>query len=191
MPDFIRKVILYIAAYSNIMILIGVVGIVVINWEVRRAEGDNAYTQRDQLRTVSGFVKEASEITESGKRGRTRKKYYQIEVAPEGSGDALQLKIRHDVPKNWVINLIEENVTVLYGPSREVYEAAVVGKNPELTYESTRDYLIADAKATAEKVNSAGYWLLFITILGLGIGGFVFKRKLGKSSDAGEKKSNE
>jgi hypothetical protein len=178
-----RKILLYVAAYGKYLVFLGVGAILFAIYGLWAASGDNAYTQRDQLQTVSGFVEEASEVTVTGKRGRTKEKYYQINVTPEGGGETLELRIRHNVPVSWVENLIEENVTILYNASNNVYEAAIQGEAPELTYEGTRDHLIAEAKSTAEIVGSVWWWFFSALMLALGIGSFVLQRKLEAKQD--------
>ncbi|MDR2093139.1 MAG: hypothetical protein LBP58_07485 [Azoarcus sp.] len=70
MPNFVRTALLYLTGYARIVILIGI-GLTVFSiWSQWKASDDNAYVQRDKLQTVSGFVKEASEITVTGTHAR-------------------------------------------------------------------------------------------------------------------------
>lgn len=177
MPAFIKKTLLYITSYSQLLALLGVGLMVFSVWGQWRAEGDHAYTQREQLQTVTGFVKEAGLYTKK-KRGREVSKYYQIEVVPEDSAEALKLKIRYDVPEEWIGNLVEEQVTVLYDSDKEVYEAVIDGEEPQLTYEGTRDHLLSEAKSTADTFSGPIFWVFCVILLLTGIGSFVVNRKL-------------
>jgi hypothetical protein len=178
MPAFIRKVLLFITAYGRLLALLGVGLMVFSFWAQWRAQGDHAYAPREQLQTVTGFVREASEVTVTRKRRAAKTKYYQIDVAPEGGGEPLKLRIRHDVPVEWIENLIEENVIVLYDVDNEVYEAAVEGQEAQLSYEETRDYRIAEAKSTAETSGGALFWVFCVFLTLLGGASFALHRKL-------------
>ena len=130
-------------------------------------------------------MKEASEVTVKGKRGSTREKYYELGITPKDGGEIEQFRISHSVPEDWVSDLIEENVTVLFDPSDNnfVYEANIDGQAPNIKYEQTRDRLISAAKATADSFGGLIFWVISILLIALGVGGVVLHRKLQTPAD--------
>jgi hypothetical protein len=176
--DLIRKTFSLMANRGKSLALIGGLGIYCALHGIWSVSGDNAYTQREALQTVSGFVEEASEITVTGNSGRTMEKHYQINVTPEGGGGTLELRIRHGVPPDWVENLRQKKVTFLHDASENVYEAAIQGEAPQLTYEGTRDHYIATAKSTAKIVGSWWWWVIAVLMLALGLALWIFSSVL-------------
>ncbi|MDR1062409.1 MAG: hypothetical protein LBL48_00475 [Azoarcus sp.] len=180
MPNFVKTALLYLTGYARIIILIGIGLIVFSLWSQWKASDDNAYVQRDRLQTVSGFVKTASEITVKRKRGSPQR-YYQIELTPGDGGEAMELRISFSVPRGSVSNLIEENVTALFDSSDNnlIYEAAIDGNDaPEITYEATRDRLLAAAKDTADSFSGTIFWFISIALIAAGGTGIALQRKL-------------
>ncbi|MDR2689843.1 MAG: hypothetical protein LBB76_08825 [Azoarcus sp.] len=173
-----RKILLYVVTYGKCLAFLGVGGILYSFYGMWLVSGDNAYILREHLQTVAGFVEKASEVTRTGKGGLKRDKYYQINVKPEDGSETLELRIRHGVQPGWVEDLIEENVTVLYDSGKEVYEVAVQGQTPQLSYEGTRDYYVAQAKSTAEITGSVWWWSIAIVMVMLGTGSFLLQRRL-------------
>ncbi|MDR0674549.1 MAG: hypothetical protein LBF93_13065 [Zoogloeaceae bacterium] len=184
MSNFVQKTLLRLTSYNPVLFLVGLGMMAFAGYSIWLASGDNAYTQRDQLQTVSGFVAQASEVTVTGRRGRSKEKYYQIDVKPKGGGETLELRIRYNVPPQWIQTLIQENVTVLYDSDNTVYEAAVQGKKPEITYEGTRDHYIHDAESTLGIVSTVWWWGIAVFMLALGVGGRVLQRRLTQQAEA-------
>jgi hypothetical protein len=188
MPNFIKNILLYITGYAKIIILAGIGLFGFSIWSQWKASGDHAYTQREQLQLVSGHVKSASEIYVKGRRGRTTNKYYELDFLPKGGGETQKLRVSFGVPVGWVQNLIDEDVNALYDPSDSnlVYEATIEGQKPDLTYEGTRDRLLASAQNTANTFGGPLIWLASIGLIGIGAGGVVLRRKIVVNSAGSE-----
>ncbi|MDR2093140.1 MAG: hypothetical protein LBP58_07490 [Azoarcus sp.] len=97
----------------------------------------------------------------------------------------MTLRIDFKVSKDQVSNLIEENITALVDPDDHhfVYEAVIDGQPPEITYEQTRDNLIAKARNTASTFSGPVFWLISIALIIVGGAGSVLRQKLLKEPE--------
>ena len=143
-----------------------------------KAEGDHAYAARERLQTVSGTATQAAEVTVKRKR-RATKRYYEITVAPQAGGAERKLRIDHSTPSGLVGDLIDEKVTALFdaGDNDIVYEVVVDGQ-PVISYESTKQRLLADAQSTAQSFSGAGVWIAAVFLFLIGAAGMWANRKL-------------
>ena len=175
---FIRKILIFITGYAWLLLLAGpgLAGLTV--WSQWKAEGDHAYKPREQLETLAGTVTGASEVTVKRKR-RATKRYYEITVAPQAGGTERKLRIDHSTPSGLVGNLIDEKVTTLFdaGDNDIVYEVVVDGQ-PVISYESTKQRLLADAQSTAQSFSGAGVWIAAVFLFLIGAAGMWANRKL-------------
>ncbi|MDR3055628.1 MAG: hypothetical protein LBU53_09545 [Zoogloeaceae bacterium] len=152
------------------------------------AHGDNSFTPREQLQTFSGTVRRASEVIVQTKRTNSiRDRYYEIEVYRLGAG-AHTLHIKKMVRANdsngsneWIENLVrklpEKEVTVLYDNSNEIYEIVSEGQATPLTYEKTRDFLLTTAHNANDMYASVKGWVIYITMLLIGIASSRFRSR--------------
>ena len=179
MPAFFRQILIFITGYAWVLALGGPALMAFSAYSQWKADGDHAYTQRDKLQAVAGVVSEASEVTVTGKRGRTTKKYYEISVKPEAGGDVRKLRIDHSTPEQVVGDMIDEKVNALVDTSDNdlVYDLSVNGTSA-ISYDETRDRMIKSAADQASSMGGAGIWVLAIGMLIVGAGGVWFNRKL-------------
>ena len=183
MPGFVRKILIFITGYAWLILLAGpgLAGLAI--WSQWKADGDHAYTARDQLQTVAGKVTGASEVTVKRKR-RSTKQYYEITVAPDAGGEARKLRIAHSTPKDIVQDIIDEKITALYdsGDSDIVYEVVTGGK-AVISYEDTRKRMQAEAASTAQSFSGAGIWILAVILTLVGAGGVWSNRRLRRADE--------
>ena len=183
MPGFVRKILIFITGYAWLILLAGpgLAGLAI--WSSWKADGDHAYTAREQLQTVAGTVTGASEVTVKRKR-RSTKQYYEITLKPEAGGEERKLRIAHSEPKAVVSDIIDEKVTVLYDSSDSdiVYEVVLAGK-PVIRYEATRTRMQAEAASTAQSFSGAGIWVLAVVLTLLGAAGVWSNRKLRRADE--------
>lgn len=183
MPGFVRKILIFITGYAWLILLAGpgLAGLAI--WSQWKADGDHAFTAREQLQTVAGTVTEASEVTVKRKR-RSTKQYYEISVKPEAGGEVRKLRIAHSTPKGIVEDIIEEKVTVLYDSddSDIVYEVVTEGK-PVIRYDDTRQRMQTEAASTAQSFSGAGIWVLAVVLTLLGAGGVWSNRRLRRADE--------
>ena len=112
MSGFVRKILIFITGYAWLLVLLGpgLIGMSIYSgW---KADGDHAFTAKEQLTTVTGKVVEASEVTVKRRR-RATKHYYQINVQPASGAEVQKLRIDFSTPKALVASMIDENVTAL------------------------------------------------------------------------------
>jgi hypothetical protein len=183
MPGFVRKILIFITGYAWLILLAGpgLAGLAI--WSNWKADGDHAYTAREQLQTVAGTVTGASEVTVKRKR-RSTKQYYEITLKPEAGGEERKLRIAHSEPKAVVSDIIDEKVTALYDSSDSdiVYEVVMAGK-PVISYEATRTRMQAEAASTAQSFSGAGIWVLAVVLTLLGAAGVWSNRKLRRADE--------
>ena len=183
MPGFVRKILIFITGYAWLILLAGpgLAGMAI--WSSWKADGDHAYTAREQLQTVAGTVTGASEVTVKRKR-RSTKQYYEITLKPEAGGEERKLRIAHSEPKAVVGGIIDEKVTALYDSSDSdiVYEVVMAGK-PVISYEATRTRMQAEAASTAQSFSGAGIWVLAVVLTLLGAAGVWSNRKLRRADE--------
>lgn len=178
MPGFVRKILIFITGYAWLVLLAGP-GLAALSlYSGWKAEGDHAYVAREQLATVTGKVVEAAEVTVKKKRRSTRH-YYQISVQPDGGGEVRKLRIDYSTPQQLVASLIDEQVTALADPddSDLTYEVSVAGK-ALISYEETRQRLLAEASASAQSFSGAGLWIAALILTLIGGGGVWLNRRL-------------
>lgn len=178
MPGFIRKILIFITGYAWLLLLLGPGMIAMSVYSGWKAEGDHAYTAREKLTTVTGKVVEASEVTVKRKR-RATKHYFQINVQPDAGGEVQKLRIDQSTPKAVVSAMIDEKVTALVDKSDNdvVYEATVNGQ-ALISYEATKQRLVAEAESSAKSMSGAGMWIFAIFLTLIGAGGVWSNRKL-------------
>ncbi|MDP2770459.1 MAG: hypothetical protein Q8O81_11570 [Giesbergeria sp.] len=178
MPGFVRKILIFITGYAWLLLLLGPGLIAMSVYSGWKADGDHAYTAREQLSTVTGKVIEASEVTVKRKR-RATKHYYQINVQPDAGGEVQKLRIDQSTPKEVVGAMIDEKVTVLVDKSDNdvVYEATVDGQ-ALIGYEATKQRLVAEAASSARSFSGAGTWFFAIFLTLIGAAGAWFNRQL-------------
>jgi len=183
MPGFVRKILIFITGYAWLILLAGpgLAGLAI--WSQWKADGDHAYTAREQLQTVAGTVTGASEVTVKRKR-RSTKQYYEITVKPDAGGEERKLRIAHSTPKDIVGGIIDEKITALYDSSDNdiVYEVVTGGK-AVIGYDNTRKRMQAEAASTAQSFSGAGIWVLAVVLTLLGAGGVWSNRKLRRADD--------
>ncbi|MES2610239.1 MAG: hypothetical protein V4679_08360 [Pseudomonadota bacterium] len=183
MPGFVRKILIFITGYAWLILLAGpgLAGMAI--WSSWKADGDHAFTAREQLQTVAGTVTGASEVTVKRKR-RSTKQYYEITVKPDAGGEERKLRIAHSEPKAVVGGIIDEKVTALYDSSDSdiVYEVVMAGK-PVISYEATRTRMQAEAASTAQSFSGAGIWILAVILTLLGAAGVWSNRKLRRTDE--------
>jgi hypothetical protein len=78
-----------------------------------------------------------------------------------------------------VASLIDEQVTALADPddSDLTYEVSVAGK-ALISYEETRQRLLAEASASAQSFSGAGLWIAALILTLIGAGGVWLNRRL-------------
>ena len=124
MPEFVRKILIFVTGYAWLLLLAGPGLIALSVYSGWKAEDGHAYVARDSLQTVSGTVTQAAEVTVKRKR-RSTKHYYEISVQPDTAGaEVRKLRIDYSTPQQLVGNLIDEKVTALVDSSDHdlVYE---------------------------------------------------------------------
>ncbi|MBI3101352.1 MAG: hypothetical protein HYY98_07375 [Burkholderiales bacterium] len=186
MSGFVRKILIFITGYAWLLVLLGpgLIGMSIYSgW---KADGDHAFTAKEQLTTVTGKVVEASEVTVKRRR-RATKHYYQINVQPASGAEVQKLRIDFSTPKALVASMIDENVTALadMGDNELVYEIAVDGK-PLITYDETQQRLLAEAKSSAASMSGAGLWGLAIVLTLVGAAGVWMNRRLRAADEEAE-----
>lgn len=178
MPEFVRKILIFITGYAWLALLAGpgLIGLSV--WSQWKADGDHAYKAKEQLQTLSGTVTSASEVTVKRKR-RSTKQYYEITVAPQSGGEERKLRIDHSVPSTLVGNLIDEKITALFDTEDNdiVYEVVSEGQ-PVIAYETSKQRLLAEAQSNAKSFSGAGMWILAIVLTVAGAAGVWLRRRL-------------
>jgi hypothetical protein len=185
MPGFVRKILIFITGYAWLLLLAGPGLIALSVYSGWKAEGDHAFVAKESLQTVSGVVTEASEVTVKRKR-RATKKYYEISVKPETPGAAVRkLRIDHSTPQQLVGDLIDEKITALVDSSDHdlVYDVSADGVSV-ISYEATKQRLLAEAKSSAESFSGAGVWVFAILLTLVGAAGVWSNRKLRAAQEA-------
>jgi hypothetical protein len=183
MPGFVRKILIFITGYAWLILLAGpgLAGMAI--WSSWKADGDHAYTAREQLQTVAGTVTGASEVTVKRKR-RSTKQYYEVTVKPDAGGEDRKLRISHSEPKAVVEDIIDEKITALYDSDDNdiVYEVVMAGK-PVISFDATRTRMQAEAASTAQSFSGAGTWVLAVVLTLLGAAGVWSNRRLRRADD--------
>lgn len=184
MPGFVRKILIFITGYAWLLLLLGPALVAMSVYSGWKAKGDHAYTAREQLTTINGKVTEASEVTVKSRR-RATKHYYQINVQPDGGGEAAKLRIDYSTPKALVVSLIDEKVVALADKSDNdlVYDVAINGKSL-ITYEATKQRLKAEADSSAKSLSGSGTWGLAILLTLIGAVGVWSNRRLRAADEA-------
>lgn len=178
MPDFFRRFLIFMTGYAWLLVLAGPGLIGLSLYSSWKADGNHAYTERDQLTTVTGKVVEASEVTVKRKR-RASKHYYQLSVQPDDNGEVQKLHVDFSTPRGTVEQMIEETITALVdvGDDKLVYDVAFNGQ-PLMRYEDTKTRLVSAAESNAKSFSGPTIWVAAIALLLLGGFGVFVNRKL-------------
>jgi len=125
------------------------------------------------------YVNSAQHVTEKGKRGVTRDRYYQLKVSNRTVGRQYDLRADDSLPEAFISGLIEEKIDVLVDENNHslVYEVTLLeeqGNTRLLHYETVRDLLQAKAE---DRAKNPLVWLLGLLLTAVGLFGFWQKRK--------------
>jgi len=174
-----------------------VVGIILLGFAVHNlwlAIGGHAYVAREQLTPLQVYVNSAAHVTEKGKRGVTRREYYELKASLRERVGQKVLRMDIGLPEELIASLIEEKVNLLVDEDNHllVYEASVLddtdGQQYELlSYDDMRNLLQEKAENSAKNPVWGGLGLL---LTAAGVFGLRQKRKQRRAAEAEEKAEN-
>jgi hypothetical protein len=182
MPSFVRNLLISGMGYGWIALLAGIGILGYAGYAQIKSSGENAFAQREGLQVIQGKVVDASEVTvtSKGRRGggRVSDRYYELDVKPQ-TGESQKIRIALSVKKDAVSDLLNDNIEARFDKDNDniTYEIKAKGKDV-LAYETTKQRLLAQAKADADSTSSASWLLSGVLLAALGALMMFFKGKL-------------
>jgi|GEM_PF-801100 len=185
LPKFVRKILLFITGYAWLALVAGLgLGGMTLH-SLWKAQGDHAWTAREQLTPIEGSVTKAARISiERKRRGRTstHDSHYELHVQDD-QGAMHTLRVDLDVSEEALAYVIEEPIVALADAENNwlVYEIHVRGEGEDeqvFAYEDMRNLLQKRAERAARNMNNAGVWGAALGLVLLGSGGIWCRRKL-------------
>jgi len=192
MPAFVRKILLFITGYAWLVLVAGLGLFGMALHSLWKAEGDHAWTAREQLSRIEGTVTEAARVSvETKRRGRTtrtRESHYELSVQG-ADGSTHKLRVDLQVSEAAVAYVVDEPIAALADAENDylVYELRVQGAEEEgeegqeqvlFEYEDIRAMLQERARRAAANMNNVGTWGAALGLVLIGSGGVWGRRKL-------------